>query len=230
MKIKYFIIVVFIILPVMLGSCNYEISDHLMYEAACSYVVPGFFSPDLKGKSGEIIEKDNYGKVLYHTTGLDMFSNDVIDVYIIIQKKDNESVAFYEDTGFVRGKMNDEQLADYKKINEWNLPIDDSRLSYRKIEITFDIFIKSSNLTMNKLKSAIKDKLDIGDSVFDIAFDDENGNGKFLYVVRCESKEKQEFYFVISDDKYNLSVLKVDNIADFTSSLNEFKQNNGWGN
>ena len=105
-----------------------------------------------------------------------------------------------EKLGHSYSKLIHEQLADYKKINEWNLPIDDSRLSYRKIEITFDIFIKSSNLTMNKLKSAIKDKLDIGDSVFDIAFDDENGNGKFLYVVRCESKEKQEFYFVISDD------------------------------
>lgn len=87
------------------------------------------------------IEIDNFGRVLFKFSAHSTFYLDAHDkwlnAFVICQKADEEQVYYYADICFVisicEQEIDEYQISTLKENNDWNNPIDDMKLTGRKI-------------------------------------------------------------------------------------------------
>ena len=81
----------------------------------------------------EIKETDNYGRTLFYYYESDEVSR---HHFIISQKSDSEFVYYYEDYNFISSsniEISNDDIENLKYANDWNEPIDETRLLKKKI-------------------------------------------------------------------------------------------------
>ncbi len=178
------------------------------------YAVPGTYHSDLKGMeaSYEILEEDDYGRVLFFYTAPDFISKQQGEYIVICQKITDKYVYFYEDICFeILYDDEDADIQELKKKNDWNSPLDESKMAFREMRATFDnVIIDSSELNYQEIRRLCWETLDIYQpQIVELCIDDAQPDGTAIYYLEVRVKTAKERYFVRVDKDYNISFYKI---------------------
>ena len=237
---KNIVFVLVFLLSLSMVSCGVVNSeDNLTSIQACGhYGVLAMSAPDAKHVSVNVIEKDAYGRILFEFSADSAFTEadtfyDFDDIaYVICQKAEKDYTYFYEDICYSYDVDNSAVIEELKIKNDWNEELDVTKMSRRKIKLSFDQwFIEKDDLDYSKIIQSLA-QYGIDEKNIDfLVFDDFDGYGKELHVLGLKEIAEQEtsnFYLVIVNDSYEVSLLKIDP-NDFDSrSIAKFKKANGW--
>lgn len=198
--------IIFILITfISFNSCYSENSDNSLLICG-SYAVPGMFYPDLKGteSSCEILETDKFGRIMFLYSAPNIISKQDETAVVICQKNTKEYVYFYEDICFEFIHNDTADFSLIKKRNDWNLPLNDNKMTYRKKLISIDsIIITESSFDINKIKTLCCEKLNIISSdIRELCIDDIRPDGTAVFYIEISSNGNTKKYFVLVNEKY----------------------------
>jgi len=128
-----------------------------------------------------------------------------------------------------------EEIESFKKINDWDEPIDDSKITNRRFpmddEVAEYLFKNLSKAEMYLVRE-IEHEEDINYEIKQIDFDQ---NGKALYFAYVFKKNdadyKRVFYLILTENhvkEVECSIEEMNNLYTYQSQLHSFKMDNGW--
>ena len=186
-----------------------------------------------QGPTLEIIEEDDYGRVLFYYYEKSSFS---AHSYIICQKYNDELVYYYPDYNFISSAENDfsnEDINQLKIINDWNEPLNYDQMTSSKIvkskvspDVSDDIFEKIT-------KDYIGEKYDFRYAEY--CYSDKHGTSLYvLSVINLDDSTSETLHYVVILSK-DLScsegaVTKIDDYYNYQDKIAELKFSNGWQN
>lgn len=209
-----------------------------------------------------IIEKDQFNRILFEVRfwkeGIHSFyfqkplENTPLYAYVISQKSDIDRVYFYEDECWAVFEKTEDftetEKAALKERNDWDKPIDETRLSSRHIiekgqsKIDNDWFYENGVAVLNTINSITSSiALNEGDYLHSSCLDiDANGKSVFIiWIVHTDalpdnqSKENRcTAYFVMinKDGSYSAATYRaeINNLRQYWIELKDFKTINHW--
>lgn len=197
-----------------------------------AYSVPGMFCSDLKGDaiSCNIIEEDPEGRVLFEYASTSIVTGLRESALVICQHSDDEYVYFYEDICYCLDDKDQLTIEVLKEENDWGQPLDYSKMSRRKVKVSFDLFILTdSELEYTKLLDVSSKAIKIDNSQIEaLCFVDHDSAGHVLYYLIPDLSVTTHTYLVLFDSRYNASVLEVMDKKIDQAAIALFKRENGW--
>ena len=139
---KFYRILLIVCCIMLFSSCGK--ADHgLELELCGSYAVHGMFYGELRGTESRAVqlETDRYGRELFAYTAPNLFADEMLTAYVICQKTDSQYVYYYEDICYYIGGSDEAALDQLKYQNDWDMPLEEEKLSKRNNRITFDLYI-----------------------------------------------------------------------------------------
>lgn len=216
-----------VILPLVFNSCFFENDITGLYVCG-AYAVPGTFYPDLKGteSSYEILETDQYGRIMFSYSAPNFISEQKETAIVICQKITKDLVYFYEDIcfEFVQNEKSDFQTL--KNRNDWNQPLDSSKMTYRNNKVSFDNFIITESIfDINKVKKLCCEKLNVYSSeITELCIDDIRPDDVAVFYMEVTSHGSTKNYFVRVSDGYEISFYEFNNVFyEVTEEYIDFK-------
>lgn len=235
---KIFIILLCALMLTAFCGCDrfhkYKGTDYDLYTVAINSLVGAhgeiFMRPE--GPTLNIVETDNYGRTLFY-----YYEKNAISTHsmIISQKSENGFVFYYEDFNFISKATEQfatEEIDELKCKNDWNMPIDESRLVKKEI-----VKQKSKN-SFNE--STVEEQFAkiLGEKWELFYFGRElttSEDGKTIvlavgiYDRHGESIKKD--YVLILDKEGNLAenaMMELTDFYNYQEQLKQFKADNGW--
>lgn len=197
-----------------------------------TYAVPGLALGDLKGGtySVGILEEDAYGRYLYEFAAENVVTGEWSTALVICQKIDTEYVYYYEDECFLLPGYGEYDIETLKAKNDWDEPLDESRLSRRKNQTSVDLYIiMDTPLDVQKIRTAFAAKKGIMESdIVNYCILDVDNAGHELFWFRVYENGQPEDYFAVVDPAYTVECLRVTGYAFDISELIALKQTAGW--
>lgn len=197
-----------------------------------SYSVPGMICYDLKGGKFdcEIMEEDSHGRILYEYTTKNVITDKEETALVICQMFDSEYVYFYEDKCYLLSGYENSEIDKLKEQNDWNEALDQSKMSRREINISFDLVLMTdSKIEANSVRSACRKELGINDKQLqELCILDTDHNGHELYSICVKNSEKEGRYLAIASSEYAVSVLLLEGDTIDPTAIGDFKRENGW--
>ncbi|MBQ7828711.1 MAG: hypothetical protein IJ345_00365 [Clostridia bacterium] len=227
---------------IFLGIVAVILLGYLIYTAICppthlennvlqiagSYSIPGMQDPDLKGSSQiEVLERDSYGRILYSYSCYNSITAKDVVAIAICQKSDRDYVYFYEDICYILGEYEDGDVDALKATNDWESPYNESKMSRRKIKYTFDLqIIDDCDQKFYTVQKVFVKAVGIKESnIYNYGFVDYDANGLAVYFFAINNEDgTKNQYYVISNDSYEISYIRINQLDDIVS----FKKENGW--
>lgn len=206
-------------------GCSGTISKGTALWATAFFSIPA--GVDTHGQSNfEIIEQDEYGRILFSINAYHFFTQSYKTAFVVCQKYGKDEVCYYEDVSYTFAETNVESL---KKNNDWNMPLDESKMSKREVKFTWDNhIIRETSLDFSKVREKWLDTSDLGE-IIDYSIVDVDSTGKELYLIRIkDASGTVHFFFGIVDLSYDMKFLQIQNTEDFTADLRSFKVENNW--
>ena len=243
MKKSICAILVVIILTLSFSSCLSDKltetnSQHILLEACVRYSVPGFYKEDTKGPpSPKVVETDDYGRILVAYEGYNKLTETDECVYVICQKYENSTVYFYEDINYEWIGKETTDIEGFKKDNDWNKEIDESKLSKRKVNInTTNQLVKNSVFSgspsspdyrsREKLLQSLLENCSIESELIIVReFCDWDEKDWELYICILDNGDK---YFFVTDLEYNTYAAKIEDPYDTSDTVHSLKEQCGW--
>lgn len=214
---------------ILFVSCNESSPSKDMLCAVASYSVPGMSFSDTILPEVQIIEQDDYHRVLFTYANPEVDGEQVQTVWIICQKITRKQFYYYEDFNY--SFQGDQSAIDaLKQQNDWGEPLDEQKFSVRKPK--FNAFFSTpgiasiSNLDRKEISHAIKDNYGYLTTNFECCDVDRNGNE--LWIFELKKGEAISEHFVIANSKYEVMLLEIVNGTFSPKELHEFKVDCGW--
>lgn len=230
MKKSLFILLLVVCL--LFPSCLDPVPEHFAMISTASFAVPCMFRRDMRGGGYEELEKDEYGRILFSLNEYCVLSNAKETVLVIMQKYDDEAVYFYEDIAYAVEDGKEETRTQLKELNDWNLPIDETKLAKRRVKYTLDncLIIDSDSDDSRIGKRWETHFKALNATVVDSCISDLDGEQHELYVIVVENESKErEYYFSIVDVvSYEIQYMKIEDVTDFSEDLIAFKKACNW--
>jgi len=235
MKKCFVIILLICTMLTCFSSCRLPVSEGHSLSAVGSFAIPGMFISDLRGASTEIEvqERDDYGRILFRYTAYNEFTKQTEDAMVICQKYNQKKVYFYEDVCYLISDISNISVDELKSANDWNLPLDESKMSIRSYYISFDLFLSSDypiSTSRSRVEKAYEKYFkDSGNQIVSFWRTDLDEGGKNLHIVILQNADGvEEQYFSVIDSSYQINVMKITDYATALSQLREFKKQCGW--
>jgi len=214
---------------ILLCSCSESNPGKKMLCAVASYSVPGMSCSDTIRPEVQIIEQDDYHRVLFTYANPEVNGEQEQTVWVICQKITRKKFYYYEDFNY--SFQGDQAAIDVlKQQNDWGKPLEEQKFSVRKPK--FNMFFSTpgiasiSDLDRKKISHAIKDNYGYLTTNFNCC--DADGSGNELWIFELKKGEAISEHFVIANSKYEVKLLEiVDGIID-PEDLHEFKKNCNW--
>lgn len=214
---------------VLLCSCSESNPNKKMLCAVASYSVPGMSFSDTILPEVQIIEQDDYHRVLFTYANPEADGEQEQTVWIICQKITRKQFYYYEDFNY--SFQGDQAAIDaLKQQNDWGKPLEEQKFSVRKPK--FNAFfstpgiVSSSVLDRKEISKAIKDNYNYSTTNF--GFCDADGSGNELWIFELNKDGAISEYFVFANSKYEVELLEIVNGIFDPEDLHEFKMNCGW--
>ena len=230
---KYFvkILLTFMIL-VILSSCGITTNINLELALCGSYAVPGMFCADLKGGTSQVsvLEEDDYGRIMFSYSAPNVTTQETETVLVMCQKIDDEYVYFYEDICYTFQYDNQDAIKVIKEQNDWNQPLDQSKMSRRPNQITFDLFITSNSTLLygNVIQAAARELGVSSSQVTQLHFIDADNSGNELYWSGSSENSTNQSYLLLVSSDYDVCVMKLDDDVGISAVISDLKSENGW--
>lgn len=230
---KRYIITVFVCLGILVTFVSCKDTVPRLEMAVCgSYGVPGMICYDLKGGKFdcEILEEDSHGRILYEYTTKNVITDKEETTLVICQMFDSEYVYFYEDKCYLLPGYENSEIDTLKEQNDWNEALDQSKMSRREINISFDlVLITDSEIETNSVRSVCRKKLGINDKQLEeLCVLDTDHNGHELYWLCVLSNESEAHYLVVASTGYAVSIFPLEDGVMDSAAIAEFKRESGW--
>ena len=203
-----------------------------------TYSVPGMHCTDRRGAGleYEVVEEDEYGRILIKYSAEFMLSQQRETAYVIMQKHDGERVYYYENVNWVIGTEADQT---FKENNDWGIPLNEEKMTERKVELGgLSGILKSGSKTCGNLKVGTIEE------VFGTVFDDKSftleagdydycdtdaADEKDLYVLsKTDKTGKTRHYAFIACNNEILTIGEITDIYDFSQEIADLKAGCGW--
>ena len=231
MKKIFAAFILFLLLCTFLCSCSSGLHVGTAMGAVTYYAVPTMGSVDMRGQHGEKIEQDTYGRTLYVHTKCDTNGEVTECVWIIYQKYDDDYVYYYEDICYTLSYDLVEKQEAFKTSNDWNQPLDESKMSRRKVYINMALVLThESMLEEKRVESAWRESMNIKESQeVSILMDDVNPAGQCAYIVNLTNAANEtDHYYVIAQPDYEVKSMPFDDLEDLFAKVSAFKKECGW--
>ena len=198
-----------------------------------------------------VIEKDEYGRILYCCyTKQDIWVEGIISL-LIAQKYDDNYTYVYSDKNYIVKPMEERQTLTQtiinstfemdeinllKSKNDWGEPLDVEKMS--KIRHVFDktkdfIDYVETRENITKASQLVGEDFSLGNTIL-LTIDDYYRRIYFMRVFEetIEGSEENDYtdsYVFMFDDNDNIvGHQKIDDIWNYNEQLAEFKERNGW--
>lgn len=215
----------------LFSACNRQ-SEDLELAVCGSYGVPGMMCYDLKGQSFqlEVIERDPKGRILYSFTAYNSVTEKQETAYMICQAIDKNTVYYYEDICYLFAPASEDNINALKVDNDWGQALNQSKMSNRPINISFDLYlVTESVLDYKTVKDTFCQANGIAQSqIQNMVLLDVDPTGQELFYVALKTDATVEKYLLICDLSYNVSSYKIDGSIEDLECVSLFKANNGW--
>lgn len=229
---KKFLLIVALITLLLFSSCGNSNPKHFAFISTTSFSVPCMFRSDMKGGGYELLETDSYGRIFGTMTDNCIFSGESETVLVVMQKYDDNSVYFYEDISYALDDGLEETKTKLKAMNDWDLPLDESKMSKRKVKYSLDnCLIISTDEKFSRIKQRWKqDFKDSGKLIVDSSISDYDGVKYKLYVIvmETETKEKEYYFSIVDITSYESKYMKIEDTNNYLEELKSFKQSCNW--
>jgi len=202
-----------------------------LFTVAASSFIP--VSPDDEWDEIHIIEYDEYGRVLFvYIMSYNNYKNPFSDAlsWAFVCHKSSDDYAYYYDDAFImvgNEKLSDDELNKIKILNDWNKPIDETRLAKTLITDNY-------NRYDNENEALVLENFDSASKNIELAYSicvDGKGNSLYLYI-ECEkiSDERSIYkeFIVIKKPHGPLIYDEIESEKDYLTQIAEFKKSNGW--
>lgn len=191
--------------------------------------VPGVYDYIGFTESYEAITRDRYGRCLTKGQVYFLPTGKVEEIYAIMQKYDDNGIYIYEDNNYIFAEYGD--IEELKKRNDWNTPIDETKISYKKASYSIPDGVTLSNQT-NINMTTVLDKFieQTGISKDEITFElncdiDSEGNCLNMYVHEGDTRK---VYAVVCNNDYDIKYLVVELNENYQKQISNLKQQIGW--
>ena len=200
--------------------------------ATGSFAVPGMLCADVKGSRAncEILETDNQGRILFYYETFCVITQKKESSIVICQKYESDYVYFYEDICYLFSEWTDKDIEELKKQNDWNCPLDFTKMSRRHYSVSFDLVLIFDNeldypvIYAKCMKEWSIDRSQIKDS----SMVDIDSSGKNLIWILIQQNNLEKQYIILVDQSYNIQTLEITEVGNLFDELPIFKKNNGW--
>ena len=220
--------VLMMILSLMLTSCRSltKMTDVEAPYACCYFACPVCDVLDFRGYGYSKICTDSYGRIMF-TEEFSLWTiDDKIKCTVIMQKYDGHTVYYYEDDAYYLGDISESEMESFKDKNDWGKPLDDSKMTSRYVEMTFDGAISNSpNLSGRDIISMA---LNIDDSQFlDGFLTDFKSETQAIWLCKVSYDHDEKLFFVIANnDKFD--AFETDSTFSNLGELSDYKKQVGW--
>ncbi len=221
----------------MLCSCdrfhNYKGKDYDLYTVAINSLVGanGAIFMRTGGPTLRTVETDNYGRTLFY------YENNPISTHsmIISQKAENGFVFYYEDFNFISKATEQfatEEIDELKCKNDWNMPIDESRLVKKEIVKQKSKNAFKESTVEEQFSKILGEKWELFYFGRELTTSEEGKTivlAVGIYDRHGEGIKKD--YVLILDKEGNLvenAMMEFTDYYNYQEQLKEFKLNNGW--
>lgn len=188
----------------------------------------------------EIIDKDNYGRVMFtyyekHYKGSDMS----FSALIICQGSNNNEVLYYEDINYIVKEQElysqniesfgEDQIESLKIINDWN-----KEINYNKCVRKSKLKNKPKIPNEEEIKKQIVDEFELVDGAYSLYMDFLTTNfdkSKYILYGYISKNEKEGIYFiglVENEDAAKIDIIIPSNEYDCKTEFIKFKELNYW--
>ncbi len=200
----------------------------------------------------EELEKDSYDRIMFKCSSnskmLYDYCGEKIHAIVICQKYDNEYSYYYDNYSFVylenNGSISDKSIETLKSWNDWNQPLDESKMS--KVENTIYPFSEYNMYKENDLIDDISQYLSKSqdtkntDIKYDLDLFSLDYYKRGLFVIREYNINKSKYvfynsYFVVCDENYDIMlkngkpcILKIEDIVNCQDDLKTIKEQYNW--
>jgi len=236
--IKYKKLLILFLLTIMMFticSCDkilkYEGEEYDLYTVALNSLIGVYGSAFNRSPVLEIKETDEYGRVMFYYE-----EGSIINAYniLIAQKSDDEFVYYYEDYNFISSCNNEfakENIETLKANNDWNKPIDETKLIRKKIIEQEDISSLDSNIIEEKFTKIMGAEWEFNATINELTTNEE-GKKIVLVTAVCGYREATDKYFaLIIDSEGNFDkdeIMEITDHSNYQEQLKQFKEKNNW--
>lgn len=224
-------VIVLLIFISCLASCG-AVDQSLELAVCGSYGVPGMMCSDLKGGtfSCDIKETDSFGRILFAYETYNQIEQQLCTFLVICQHIDGNNVFYYEDICFIRNTEDMQAMESLKTENDWEKPLDYSKMATRPKTISFDLVLQTNTKTEIKIiKKEFCQLAGILENDITGSFlIDANSSGQTLDVFCVNRDGTMEQYLVMCDLDYQINWTKLQAHTEYEKEMILFKQENGW--
>ena len=222
-----------LILLIMFALCSCMHTDRSLELKLCgAYAVPGMFDTDLKGTalSVDVIEEDKQGRILFELTSSNAITGERETVLVICRSIDSEYVYYYEDQCYLYQNHTESDITSLKKQNDWDLPLNQEKMSSRPNEISLDLcIVPNLVLEREKVRNAIVNELgNIGAVLIDYCLLDVNPNGYELHWITATANGTEANCLAIISPDYEIAFSPVTEYRMDPNEVAALKYDNGW--
>lgn len=236
------IIVLLILSSALASGCftkRYS-ADMVMMYTQVFHAVPGTRSFDKHVIEGEITETDEYGRIQFS-----FYTGNIMGV-CIMQKHDDKYVYYYDNVCYLVSEQfkepTVEELDYLREINDWNQPLDESKMIERKL-IESTLYIRTiRNLERKELLRIFYSTMTDNEKYMTfVGLCDSSQTGQDLYfvsrTVNMSTTGGYEYvlldnYFMIlnADGSYDPEnyIIKFESLSQSNAPLAEIKERNEW--
>ena len=220
--------ILMMILSLTLTSCRSltKMTDIEAPCACCYFACPVCSVWDFRGIKGKQIDKDSFGRVLYKEEFYLWKIDDKIKCTVIMQKYDGHTVYYYEDDAYYLGDISESEMESFKDKNDWGKPLDDSKMTSRYVEMTFDGAI--SNTPDLGRDGIIPTALNVDDNqILDGFLTDFKSETQAIWLCKVSYDHDEKLFFVIANNgKYD--AFETDSTFSNLGELSDYKKQVGW--
>ncbi|MBQ7699847.1 MAG: hypothetical protein IJT49_05845 [Clostridia bacterium] len=238
------ILIILLVFGTLITGCR-DINDNpdmIDYEKMTAYAaIHSLVHENQYDYSVNELETDEYGRVLFSVAVTSLYSNANFGSYVVIMQGCTKGgVLYYEDIAYYSGDENEEKTASLKDANDWNTPINESKITKRRMHMEYppgEGMYFGSTLTetgrsrpkkeWNDYIKIVYSSLNISKDDYEIVISDYDESGKWLLCVR-EGGTNNTKYFVIASERKVLSFIENDDSDAIISDIISMKQESNW--
>ena len=215
------------------GAYKLRLNENQHMQICAYFSLPINLPPDIKDVTDlncSLRERDSKGRLMFTLDTYNLATMQDEQYMIICQKIDRDYVYYYEDCSYLTHGFSDLDIETLKAINDWEKPLDDAKMSRRKISLTIDGIINHDPYINDvDVLELCKSELDLSEEdISYFALVDTDGTKNCMYNLIAEQNDEKSIYYIMCNTDSKIAILKLNNNEFQPSDYAEFKQSNGW--
>ena len=209
--------------------------------------VPTLCLYDYKDLHSKTLETDDYGRELVVIASNNSMIYESMTFAVVIMQKRDKHIYYYDDvfyfihksgvkkiSDFKASELNMEKVEALKKSNDWQKPLNKSKMTKKENAVALgghikDKWLSNNNSYFEKVKEKVAGETGVNvEDVWIHLVDNDNESLMLCLAYIDNGHGDYTVYFVIVGEKHNIKYEELENIYDYNEQIKNFKQSCGW--